>query len=267
MIRLAGNPVCSNANVPNISQFCLYLDQGDARLRNLTSSCPVDACPADDNYEYIPSSPVSCYCASPLRIGYRLKSPSFSYFPPYVHLFEDYMTRSLNFDLYQLSIDTFSWETGGPRLRMYLKIFPTVNKNHSHMFNATEVQRIRDIFASWAFPHTDLFGPYELLNFTLQGPYSNSKYFACFSLQHWAMCQTFHTKWASSYHFFLLKDSFGSLWCSGAPNTKFKHQQGNHSGHYTCSNCLCSVSLCSNLVPHYQKKNLEPEFTIKETSM
>ncbi|KAK4771247.1 hypothetical protein SAY87_031779 [Trapa incisa] len=171
-LRLGGNPVCSNANIPNVSRFCLYTDQGDGQLQNLTRPCPFDACPVDNNFEYIPSSPVPCYCASPLRIGYRLKSPSFSYFPPYVNLFTDYLTRSLKIELYQLSIDSFSWEAGGPRLRMYLKIFPSVN-NHSHSFNATEVHQIRDIFASWDFPGTDLFGPYELLNFTLLGPYSN----------------------------------------------------------------------------------------------
>lgn len=172
IIRLGGNPVCSNANATNIAQFCISQDQADGQLQNsANASCRVDNCPADDNYEHIPASPGDCRCASPLRIGYRLKSPSFSYFPPYVHPFENYLSDSLKLESYQVSIDSFSWEAG-PRLRMYLKIFPTVS-NRSY-FNPTEVQRIRDKFASWSFPPTDLFGPYELLNFTLLGPYSTS---------------------------------------------------------------------------------------------
>ncbi|CAL5333265.1 unnamed protein product [Camellia sinensis] len=59
-----------------------------------------------------------------------------------------------------------------PHLRMYLKLFPTVNNGHSSTFNISEILRIRGIFTSWEFPGTDLFGPYELLSFTLVGPYS-----------------------------------------------------------------------------------------------
>ncbi|CAB4284984.1 unnamed protein product [Prunus armeniaca] len=36
-----------------------------------------------------------------------------------------------------------------------------------------EVHRIRGVLTSWELPLTDFFGPYELLNFTLLGPYSN----------------------------------------------------------------------------------------------
>lgn len=72
---------------------------------------------------------------------------------------------------YQFWIDSYQWEKG-PRLRMYLKLFPKVNETYTRTFNKSEVLRIRGIFASWRFPGSDLFGPYELLNFTLQGPYS-----------------------------------------------------------------------------------------------
>ncbi|CAL5387000.1 unnamed protein product [Camellia sinensis] len=63
------------------------------------------------------------------------------------------------------------WEKG-PRLRIYLKLFPTVSNGQSSTFNTSEILRIRGIFTSWEFPDTDLFGPYELLSFTLLGPYS-----------------------------------------------------------------------------------------------
>ncbi|KAI5561565.1 hypothetical protein BDE02_16G125800 [Populus trichocarpa] len=173
-LRLGGNPICHEANTPNIIQFCEPEAGGDKtpeRLTNSKVSCYVQSCPTDDFFEYVASSPVPCFCAAPLRIGYRLKSPSFSYFTPHVNQFEKYVTRSLNMSSYQLSIDSFFWEEG-PRLRMYLKLFPPVNNVNSTMYNATEVQRIRDIFASWQFPPNDFFGPYELLNFTLLGPYA-----------------------------------------------------------------------------------------------
>ncbi|KAF7142849.1 hypothetical protein RHSIM_Rhsim05G0233100 [Rhododendron simsii] len=176
ILRLQGNPICSTSNITNKDQICGHEAGGDEIAQKSTNStviCPIHACPMDNNFEYVPASslgPLPCFCASPLRIGYRLKSPSFSYFAPYAHQFEMYLTRSLNLDLYQLSIESFVWEKG-PRLGMYLKLFPPERNLHSNMFNTTEIIRIRHIFTSWQFPASDLFGPYELLNFTL-GPYS-----------------------------------------------------------------------------------------------
>ncbi|KAL4313064.1 hypothetical protein GQ457_01G035990 [Hibiscus cannabinus] len=173
-LRLEGNPVCRNANLLNISLFCgpESAEAGSdmrSSFNNLEVNCPKQSCPADGSYEYVQGSPIPCFCAAPLRIGYRLKSPSFSYFHPFVQSFEKYLTDSLNFSLYQLSIDTYIWE--GRRLRMYLKLFPNVNQ--SRTFDDGQVRRIRDIYASWHFPGNDFFGPYELLNFTLLGPYAH----------------------------------------------------------------------------------------------
>lgn len=169
-LRLGGNPICNSTNIPNTGRFCGSDAGGDETLTNSKVNCPVQACPVDNFFEYVPASPEPCFCAAPLRIGYRLKSPSFTYFPPYVYPFEEYLTNTLNLELYQLSIDSFAWENG-PRLRMYLKLFPTLNR--SSTFDDSEVRRIRDRFTSWNFPGSDIFGPYELLNFTLLGPYSN----------------------------------------------------------------------------------------------
>lgn len=161
----------------NIGQFCGTgngaNDEHVRALTNLNDTCPIGACPTDNNYEYVPASPTPCFCASPLRIGYRLKSPSFSYITPFIDEFEFYVTHALHLEPYQLFIDSCFWEEG-PRLRMYLKLFPMVGNNHT--FNESEVLRIRDIFADWGFPGNDFFGPYELLNFTLLGPYSYRKY-------------------------------------------------------------------------------------------
>ncbi|XP_058737149.1 probable LRR receptor-like serine/threonine-protein kinase At1g06840 [Vicia villosa] len=173
ILRLSGNPVCKNSNIQRIGQYCG--NEGRQVDEEFTSPavCPIQSCPVDNFFEYAPSPPPDpCFCAAPLRIGYRLKSPSFSYFPPYKTSFESYMTKSLNLNFNQLSIDSYEWEEG-PRLRMYLKIFPSFNDSQSHTFNTSDVMRIASIFSSWRFPHTVFFGPFELLNVTLLGPYAN----------------------------------------------------------------------------------------------
>ncbi|GAB2229498.1 hypothetical protein Drorol1_Dr00013743, partial [Drosera rotundifolia] len=169
-LRLKGNPMC-NPNILNVHHYCESDAGGNGTSESSTNStvaCPVQACPTDNYYEYLLAAPEACFCAAPIRVGYRLKSPSFSYFPPYLDDFEVYVTSYLSLDSYDLSIDSYEWEEG-PRLRMYLKVFPTISDGNQ--FNDSEVQRIRDIFTSWQFPGNDLFGPYELLNFTLLGPY------------------------------------------------------------------------------------------------
>ncbi|KAI3845425.1 hypothetical protein MKW92_004877, partial [Papaver armeniacum] len=173
-LRLQGNPVCGNKNKLKIVQFCgteIINNESPGSSDNSTAVCSMQSCPAEDFFEYVPESPIPCFCASPLGVGYRLKSPSISDFPPYRDLFEVYVTTALNLDLYQLNIDSFMWEEG-PRLRMYLKLYPKFN-NHSSIFNSSEIQRIRGILTMWTLARSNLFGPYELLNFTLRGPYSN----------------------------------------------------------------------------------------------
>ncbi|XP_074322556.1 putative LRR receptor-like serine/threonine-protein kinase At1g06840 isoform X2 [Apium graveolens] len=173
-LRLHGNPVCDTANIENINQFCRPEAEEDATdiSKNTSTICPIQACPVDNYFEYVLAAPVPCFCASPLRIGYRLKSPGFSYFPPYINQFRIYLGESLGLSLYQISVEPYSWEKG-PRLRMYVKLFPVAGVEHSNTFNTSEILRIKDIFTSWRFPGDDLFGPYELLNFTLLGPYSD----------------------------------------------------------------------------------------------
>lgn len=167
--------MCSNENVRNIIKFCgseARAEHETSNSTNVNGSCPIHACPKDNYYEYVPTSPVPCSCASPLRVGWRLKSPSFSYFDPYVHYFLLYMTSDLHLDLNQMLIESSSWEEG-PRLRMHLKVFPAVGVS---TFNKSEVIRISELFSSWDISVVDLFGPYELLNFTLLGPYSYCKF-------------------------------------------------------------------------------------------
>ncbi|RWR79085.1 putative LRR receptor-like serine/threonine-protein kinase [Cinnamomum micranthum f. kanehirae] len=175
-LKLQGNPVCKNEN---LFQFCGSQNGGDGSGTpgNSTKSikdCP-QSCPTDAYYEYDLESPELCFCAAPIRVGYRLKSPSFSDFYPYRSSFKMFLTSELKLNLSQLSIDSFIWESG-PRLRMYLKFFPLYD-NHSgtiaHQFNTSEIVRIKNIFTDWSIVANDTFGPAELLNFTLLGPYLN----------------------------------------------------------------------------------------------
>jgi hypothetical protein len=166
--RLHGNPVCSNNN--SLIQLCNsegVNDTSDLVPTNGIGVCPAQSCPPP--YEFS----LDCFCAAPLLVRYRLKSPGFSDFIPYINDFEEYLTTGLSINTSQLNF-TFQWEAG-PRLRMNLKFFPVYfGPNSSHTFNETEVQRIKSMFTGWNIPDSDLFGPYELLNFNL-GSYQNGK--------------------------------------------------------------------------------------------
>ncbi|KAJ8429635.1 hypothetical protein Cgig2_028419 [Carnegiea gigantea] len=164
LILLHGNPLCSSANVVN---YCgsNRPENNSQDSKNITG-CPSQACPP--SFEYVPGHPVPCFCAAPLLVGYRLKSPGFTDFRPYLNGFEEYLSSGLKLSIYQLDIDSFIWQEG-PRLRMYLKFFPfydVVNNSNSHRFNMSEVQRIGRMFTGWGIPDNDTFGPYELLGFT-----------------------------------------------------------------------------------------------------
>ncbi|KAJ9693581.1 hypothetical protein PVL29_009505 [Vitis rotundifolia] len=175
-IKLNGNPLCTNANALNIVQFCGTAngeDEAPGSPDNSNITCPSQSCPLNDHFEYVPGSPVSCCCAAPLGVGFLLRSPSISEFPPYTDQFKAYITSNLGLVPYQLCIDSLIWQKGQRlRLRMYLKFFPQYN-NQSNTFNTREIQRIIDLIATFTIPVDDIFGPYDLLNFTLVGPYSD----------------------------------------------------------------------------------------------
>lgn len=192
--RLQGNPLCT---MTNFIQFCgAENNDGDKwqGATNSTQGCPPQACPPP--YEYLSLSPGPCLCSAPLFVGYRLKSPGFAYFEPYMSNFEEYLSTGLSIYPYQLQISSILWQKG-PRLSMYLKIFP-VYDNNSRIFNQSELQRIRTMFTGWGIADSDLFGPYELLNFTLLGPYeqglSRTRGF-CSSLNiFWVKCSWYNCK-------------------------------------------------------------------------
>ncbi|CAN6467574.1 unnamed protein product [Victoria cruziana] len=175
-IRLQGNPLCSNTNNLTISNFCdLRHDNGELSGTGIdaTNTCQIQSCPTQSFFEYVPLSPVPCFCALPIKVGYRLKSPGFSNFKPHEDSFVSWVTSGLGLDRYQLYVDSFVW-VSGPRLRMYLKFFPVIkDKLSNNTFNKSEILRLRGILAGWTIRENHFFGPYELLDFTLEGEYAN----------------------------------------------------------------------------------------------
>ncbi|KAG2672788.1 hypothetical protein I3760_13G059500 [Carya illinoinensis] len=177
-VRLRGNPVCS---IINPVQFCgsesKNNDNGQSSPNTNTSVCLPQRCPPP--YEYSPTSPATCFCAAPLLIGYRLKSPGLSDFLPYRVEFENFLAPTLQLFQDQLHIDSFIWEERS-RLRMYLKLFPVYDANISSpsSFNTSEVQRIQHTFVSWNISNHDVFGPYDVLDFTNKDDNSRSPRFA-----------------------------------------------------------------------------------------
>lgn len=163
-VRLGGNPVCSNSS---LTQFC-GSHEGDFSYRlNFTkvNNCDPEHCPPP--YEYGFATPIArCFCAAPLYIGYRLKSPGFSYFLPYEDEFIEYLSSGLKLEKYQLDIDSAAWQKG-PRLRMHLRVFPKYNNGSEiSLFNRSEAFWVREMFSVWGINETQVFGPYEFLNFT-----------------------------------------------------------------------------------------------------
>ncbi|GLT26771.1 hypothetical protein SLA2020_018160 [Shorea laevis] len=167
---LKGNPVCSNGS---LVQLCKFQTENEPRIRPTTNSTTANCVPQSCPYEYSPTSPFDCFCSEPLLVGFRLKSPGFLDFIPYKNLFEEYLTQALQLSLTQLHIYSFAWQEG-PRLGMYLKLYPIYdNFNGFYLFNGNEVRRIGSIFTRCEIPLNDIFGPYELINFTLPDVYKD----------------------------------------------------------------------------------------------
>ncbi|GLU11954.1 hypothetical protein SLE2022_286710 [Rubroshorea leprosula] len=162
---LKGNPICSNRS---LVQLCKSQTENEPRMSPATNSTTANCLPQACPYEYSPRSPVSCFCTEPLRVGFRLKSPGFSDFIPYKNSFEEYLTQALQLSLTQLHIYSFAWQEG-PRLGMYLKLYPVSDS----LFNQDEVGRIRSVFTRCEILLNGIFGPYELINFTLSDIYED----------------------------------------------------------------------------------------------
>ncbi|GLT26778.1 hypothetical protein SLA2020_018210 [Shorea laevis] len=167
---LKGNPICSNGS---FVQFCKSQTEIEIIIGTATNSTTVVCKPQSCPYEYSPTSPLDCFCAEPLLIGFRLKSPGFSHFVPYKSMFEEDLTQTLSLSVYQLYMYSFAW-LEGPRLEMYLKLYPIYdNTTNSLLFNPSDVRRIRSMFTRMSIPLSGIFGCYELINFTLPDVYKD----------------------------------------------------------------------------------------------
>ncbi|CAI0408216.1 unnamed protein product, partial [Linum tenue] len=169
-VRLQGNPVCTSTDsLTNLIQFCgtPTTDAESPKISNgsVEGGCKPQSCPGSGGYEYFPAATLPCFCAAPFGVGLRLRSPSISDFRPYRDYFNNYMTGNLSIESYQLLVDSFQWEEG-PRLRLQLKLFPPQNETD---FNLSETQRIQNMFFNFKITGDNIFGPYDLLNFTLSG--------------------------------------------------------------------------------------------------
>ncbi|XP_042017601.1 probable LRR receptor-like serine/threonine-protein kinase At1g06840 [Salvia splendens] len=166
-IGLEGNPVCLSNNL--LVKECGPHDEDFNNISNTTTfyGCTPQGCP--DGYEYAPPTPTArCICMAPVFVGYRLKSPGFSDFLPYVNTFKEYLSTGLEMNLSQLEIQSAEWQDG-PRIKMDLKVFPS--NVTSKKFNRSEVLWIREMFSGWRIPDNQVFGPYEFLSFTLSSSY------------------------------------------------------------------------------------------------
>lgn len=169
MSRLYGNPVCANGNAGKLADLCGIStveveSPGTSSENTTTGDCKRQSCPLNDNYDYVIGAPVACFCAAPIGIELRLRSPSFSDFRPYKvsYMLDVASPNNLGINSYQISIDSFSWQSG-PRLAMDMKIFPEYSELNSK-FNTTEAQRIVDFFATFTLDTDDSLGPYEIIN-------------------------------------------------------------------------------------------------------
>ncbi|KAH0724106.1 hypothetical protein KY289_007150 [Solanum tuberosum] len=170
-IMLYGNPVCGNANERQITLFCKSKD-GDEEYGVFNNSIPSCAAqqPCNSYSEHVPTLVDGCFCAAPFGVGFRLRSPSFSDFPPHYSDFVQWIKDSVNLNIYQIYIHSVAWQSGR-RLRMFLKFFPPrINdSNDFTKFNDSEIVRIANVFATFNLTGSDVFGPYDLLNFTAMG--------------------------------------------------------------------------------------------------
>jgi Leucine-rich repeat (LRR) protein len=163
ILWLDGNPVCSQVRIYDISKLCSTENGSEdacGSSNNNNTTCSLHSC---SSRYYGPNSNSHCFSA-PVEVGYRLKSPSFSFFSPYIKMFGEYLTSELNLDLHQLSIVSYSWSPG-PRLDMNLKIFPPKDSSGREL-NESTILQIQNKFTAWQFTKNDILGPYEYLSLT-----------------------------------------------------------------------------------------------------
>ncbi|GLT26781.1 hypothetical protein SLA2020_018230 [Shorea laevis] len=66
-IWLKGNPICLNGS---LVQLCKSKTENETRISTATNSTTAECKPQSCAYEYSPTSPLDCFCAEPLLVGY-----------------------------------------------------------------------------------------------------------------------------------------------------------------------------------------------------
>lgn len=169
-VWLYGNQgICNNSADSLIGRLCkphknLFLSESKVEDNNYSPTCDPLTCSQGE--EPIPSvfySQGLCRCAMPIIVGYRLKSPSFAFFAPFMQSYQDWIAHGILVSEGQVYVDSFTKEPG-PRFATVLKIFPSSN-GALRSFNESEVMRIYAIFSGWKLPASDFFGPQELMFF------------------------------------------------------------------------------------------------------
>lgn len=164
-VRLYGNEaICNNSALANP---CTSMSAGffpEDKPNKSVAQCGSSTCvlPA----EPVPSAAENrniCFCATPIIVGYRLKSPSFAFFTAYVTQYQDWIASGINLSTDQVHVESF-FKMPGPRFESRLKIFPSWETG-LHSFNENEIMTIYGIFSDWKLPANNLFGPQELRYF------------------------------------------------------------------------------------------------------
>ncbi|KAL3689568.1 hypothetical protein R1sor_015877 [Riccia sorocarpa] len=167
--HFAGNPVCSGQN---LAAWCVpvsgvsLLDTSFVMSSSNKETTCADNCKPPASL--VPNAAMfGCSCAVPIIVWYRLKSPGFNVFDLYEREFLVYISSGLGLSINQVDIFDYAYEPG-PRIQMHLHLFPATG----YQFNQSECDRLNNLFGQWLIPDSPVFGPYELLRFTVQSPSS-----------------------------------------------------------------------------------------------
>ncbi|MCO5578110.1 hypothetical protein L7F22_031948 [Adiantum nelumboides] len=167
-VWLHANSAICRTNDTLIHRLCKLhhdISLGESKQADNSYSPSCDPMTCSSGEEPIPAvfySQGLCRCAMPIVVGYRLKSPSFAFFTPFIKGYEEWIASGLLLSPDQVHLNSFTKESG-PRFSTILKIFPAVDG--PRIFTETELLRIFSIFSGWKMPPNDFYGPQELLSF------------------------------------------------------------------------------------------------------
>jgi len=140
---------------------------------NYESSAPKAgqaSCPASCEYPalLVAADNSTCWCATPITVKIRLKSPSFTYFDDgYLTYFQGLAARALSISVYEVRVSNATRVPGLYSQDITLLVFPPAK---SASFNLTAYENLFTQFASWSVSAGEewsfsVVGPYDFLEF------------------------------------------------------------------------------------------------------